>query len=70
MKPLSEKALKALETLGNFSPTNNNPKDKLVKGYFMEEGSTYKVYLTPEDLIEFSEGLKEAADYLDERAKS
>ena len=68
MKELSQEAQEALKFLGNFGPTVHKHLAE-VKGYMLDEEGSGKVYLYSSDLRELADGLNQAADWLDERAK-
>jgi hypothetical protein len=65
---LSDKGQNALEHLGNFVSTVNEA-ERTVKGQGVDDcGDVGQVYYTSDELRLLSEGLRDAADWLDERA--
>lgn len=66
---LSDAAKAAMEDLGNAGPTVR-VEERMVKGYRRDEEGSYKLYRNSGELRMLAAGMREVADWLDERANA
>jgi len=69
MENLSPRALKTLEFLGDFDPTDD-PSKKSMKGWISEGGRESRAYIDAKEFREMAGDFLEIADWLERRANN